>query len=86
MPAYGMEVYIPTFTSADKASLQKESETPPAVAMVLCEGEGLTSVFPETEATHLDVVLNVRKYVAAISRHAAGTATIQGTAYAAAEK
>jgi hypothetical protein len=32
------------------------------------------------------VLLNYRKYVAAITRHAAGTATIQGAAYAAAEK
>jgi hypothetical protein len=58
----------------------------PAVAMVLCEGEGITSVFPETKAQELDVVLNYRKYVAAITRHAAGTATIQGAAYGASEK
>jgi hypothetical protein len=31
-------------------------------------------------------VLNYRKYIAAITRHAAGTATIQGNAYGAAEK
>jgi hypothetical protein len=58
----------------------------PAVAMVFCEGEGVVSVFPETKATELDVLVNSRKYVAAITRHAAGTATIQGAAYAAAEK
>jgi hypothetical protein len=58
----------------------------PAVAMVVCEGEGITSVFPETKAQELDVVLNDRKYVSAVTRHAAGTATIQGAAYAAAEK
>jgi hypothetical protein len=58
----------------------------PAVAMVFCEGEGVVSVFPETKATELNVLLNCRKYVAAITRHAAGTATIQGAAYAAAEK
>jgi hypothetical protein len=55
----------------------------PAVAMVLCEGPGVVSVWPETEGHKLLVLLNYRKYVAAISRHAAGTATIQGAAYGA---
>jgi hypothetical protein len=58
----------------------------PAVAMVLCEGEGVTSVWPETKAQELDVVLNQRKYVAAVTRHAAGTASIQGQAYGSSEK
>jgi hypothetical protein len=58
----------------------------PAVSMVLCEGPAVTSVWPETEAHKLLVVLNCRKYVAAITRHAAGTATVQGAAYSSAEK
>jgi hypothetical protein len=58
----------------------------PAVAMVVCEGEGVTSVFPETKATELGVILNYRKYVTAITRHAAGTATVQGAAYSSAER
>jgi hypothetical protein len=58
----------------------------PAVAMVVVEGEGVTSVFPEYKPQELGVLLNLRKYVAAVTRHAAGTATIQGAAYPAAEK
>jgi hypothetical protein len=58
----------------------------PAVAMVLCEGEGVTSVFPETQAQMLDIVLNQRKYVAAVTRHAAGTASVSGGAYPSAER
>jgi hypothetical protein len=58
----------------------------PAVAMVVCEAEGDTSVFRETKAAELDVVLNYRKYWAVVTRMAGGTASIQGAAYAAAEK
>jgi hypothetical protein len=54
--------------------------------MVLCEGEGVTSVFPETEATHLGVILNVRKYVSAVTRHDAGTSTVHAEAYKASAK
>jgi hypothetical protein len=58
----------------------------PAVSMVLCEGEGVTSVFPETKATELGVVLNYRKYAASVTRHAGGTASVQGAAYSSAER
>jgi hypothetical protein len=58
----------------------------PAVAMVLCEGEGVTSVFPETKAPELDVILNARKYISAISRHAGGTSSVNGGAYPASVK
>ena len=74
IPTYGTTAFTQIIVSA------------PAVAMVLCEGEAITSVFPETKAQELDVVLNLRKYVAAITRHAAGTATVQGAAYAASRK
>jgi hypothetical protein len=74
IPAYGTTAFSQIIVSA------------PAVSMVLCEGEGVTSVFPETKAQELDVVLNYRKYAAAITRHAAGTATINGAAYAQAER
>ena len=53
----------------------------PAVSMVLCEGEGVTSVFPETKAQELDVIVNLRAYVAAVTRHKAGTAVISSSAY-----
>jgi hypothetical protein len=58
----------------------------PSTAMMLVEGEAITTAFVETKAAELVVVLNYRKYVVAIARHAAGTATIQGAAYKAAEK
>jgi hypothetical protein len=74
IPTYGTSSFTQIIVSA------------PAVAMVLCEGEGVTSVFPETKATELGVILNYRKYAGAITRHAAGTATIQGATYSAAEK
>src|SRR5262249_33680825 len=58
----------------------------PAVAMVLCEGEGVVSVFPEYKPQALDVLLNLRKYVAAVARHAGGTSTVQGAAYPSSNK
>jgi hypothetical protein len=58
----------------------------PAVATVLLEGEPITTPFAETFANELKVVLNYRKYVAVITRHAAGVATIQGEGYKTTEK
>jgi hypothetical protein len=54
----------------------------PDQAVVLAESDQPTlSVFPETYASNLGVILNLRTYVAAILRHASGTATITGNAY-----
>jgi hypothetical protein len=53
----------------------------PDQAVVLVEGEPILSVFPETFAPSLDVVLNLRAYVTAITRHASGTQAITGNAY-----
>jgi hypothetical protein len=74
IPTYGTTAFTQIVVSA------------PAVSMVVCEGEGVTTATPETFANELRVVLNFRKYIAAVTRHAAGTATIQGAAYPAAEK
>jgi hypothetical protein len=54
-----------------------------AVALVLCEGEPIITAFGETKATELSVIVNLRNYVAVITRHAAGTAVISGGAYTA---
>ena len=54
----------------------------PEEAVVLAESNTPTlSVFSETYAGSLDVVVNLRSYVAAVCRHAAGTAVIVGNAY-----
>jgi hypothetical protein len=53
--------------------------------MMLVEGEAI-SVFTETVAAELWVLVNYRKYVVAITRDAAGTATIQAEAHRAAEQ
>ncbi len=54
----------------------------PDEAVVLAESDTLIlSVFPETYAGSLDVVVNLRAYAVAVTRHTAGTATIVGSAY-----
>lgn len=53
----------------------------PETAIVLMEAEPVLSAFVETKAEELKVVLNLREYCAAITRHAAGTASISGGAY-----
>jgi hypothetical protein len=55
----------------------------PAVALVLCEGAPVISAFRETRAAELEVIVNLRDYVAVITRHAAGSAIISGGAYTA---
>ena len=50
--------------------------------MILAESDTpILSVFSETYASSLDVVVNLRSYVAAVARHAAGTAVIVGNGY-----
>ena len=54
----------------------------PDEAVILAENDTpILSVFPETFASSLDVVVNLRSYVAAVARHAAGTAVVVGNAY-----
>jgi hypothetical protein len=43
-------------------------------------------VFLETVATELKVVLNLRSYVAVVTRHASATASISGAGYATSNK
>jgi hypothetical protein len=53
----------------------------PATALVLVEGEPIVTAFRETLAHQLEVVVNLRNYVAVITRHAAGTAVVSSSAY-----
>jgi len=53
----------------------------PDQAITLCEGVPILSSFVETIANELKVVVNLREYVAAVTRHAAGTAVITSGAY-----
>jgi hypothetical protein len=53
----------------------------PETAIVLLEDEPILSAFVETLANEVKVVLNLREYCAAITRHAAGTASISSNAY-----
>ena len=48
---------------------------------MLFEGDPILSIFPQTDAASLEVVANLRAYVAAVPRHPSGTATIYGAAY-----
>jgi hypothetical protein len=53
----------------------------PDQAVDVVEGDPVLSVFEQTVAGSLEVVVNVRAYVCAITRHASGSATIGGNAY-----
>ena len=54
----------------------------PEEAILLCESpEPILTSSPEYGAAHLQVLVNSRKYVAAVTRHASGTASISSAAY-----
>ena len=54
----------------------------PDEAILLCESaEPILTSSPEYGAAHLQVLVNSRKWVAAITRHASGTAAISSAAY-----
>lgn len=53
----------------------------PDEAVLLLEAPPVMSVFPQTYANQLQCLLNLRSYVAVVTRHASGTATVQGAAY-----
>jgi hypothetical protein len=52
--------------------------------MVLLEGDPIFSVYPQTDAASLELVVGLRSYVAAIPRYASGTAVVAAPAYTAA--
>jgi hypothetical protein len=53
----------------------------PEVALVLVEGSPIVTAFRETLAHKLEVIVNLRNYVAVITRHAAGSAIISSSGY-----
>jgi hypothetical protein len=53
----------------------------PSVAIMLIESEPILSVFAETFGAELRVIVNLRAYVACITRHKAGTAVVSSSAY-----
>ena len=53
----------------------------PDEAVVLFEGDPILSIFPQTDAASLELVANLRAYVAAVTRYPNGTASIYGAAY-----
>lgn len=69
---------IPAFGTTSQTQLIVSA---PDEAITLCESEPILTSFPETDAAHLQVVVNLRQYVVAITRHASGTAAITSAAY-----
>lgn len=54
----------------------------PDESVVLLESpDPILTVFPQTVGGNLQVIVNLRKYVAVITRHASGTVSITGAAY-----
>jgi hypothetical protein len=69
---------IPTFGTTSQTQLVVSA---PDEAITLCESEPILTSFPETDAAHLQVVVNLREYVVAVTRHQSGTAAITSAAY-----
>ena len=55
----------------------------PDEAMVVFEGEPVLALAPQYGAASLELMLNLRAYVAAVPRYPSGTASIAGAAYTA---
>jgi hypothetical protein len=72
---------IPTVGTTSETQLIVSA---PDEAVVLFEGAPVLSVFPQTDAASLELVANLRSYVAAVMRYPSGTASIAGAAYTAA--
>jgi hypothetical protein len=68
IPASGADTQI-LVSAPDEAVLLLESPDP------------ILTVYPQTVGNQLQVIVNLRKYVAAINRHSSGSATISGSAY-----
>ena len=69
---------LPAFGTTNQTQLVVSA---PDEAITLCESEPILTTFRETDAAHLQVRVNLRKYVVAITRHASGTAAITSAAY-----
>jgi hypothetical protein len=69
---------IPSYGTTSQTQLVVSA---PDEAITLCESEPILTSFPETDAAHLQVVVNLRAYVVAVTRHASGTAAVTSAAY-----
>ena len=69
---------IPTVGTTSETQLIVSA---PDEAVVLFEGAPVLSVFPQTDAASLELVANLRAYVAAVTRYPSGSAVIAGAAY-----
>jgi len=69
---------IPAFGTTSQTQLIVSA---PDEAITLCESEPILTSFPETDAAHLQVVVNLREYAVAVTRHASGTAAVTSAAY-----
>jgi hypothetical protein len=69
---------VPVFGTTNQTQLVVSA---PDAAVTLCESEPVLASFPETDAAHLQTVINLREYVVAVTRHASGTAAITSAAY-----
>jgi hypothetical protein len=69
---------IPTIGTTTRSQLIVSA---PEQSVTLLEGEPIVTSFVETLANTLRIVVNVRVYVAAVTRHAAGNAIISSAAY-----
>ena len=69
---------VPTYGTTSQTQLVVSA---PDEAITLCEAEPILSAFPETDAAHLQVVVNLREYAVAVTRHSSGTAAVTSAAY-----
>jgi hypothetical protein len=74
---------IPNFGTTSNSQLLVSA---PGEAILLMEDEPILTPFVETKANTLQVVLNLRQYTAAITRHAAGTSVLSSSGYATSKK
>jgi len=69
---------IPAFGTTSETQLIVSA---PDEAMLVFEGDPTLAAYPQAGASTLEVVLNLRAYVAAVPRYPSGTASIAGSAY-----
>jgi hypothetical protein len=69
---------VPTIGTSTRSPLVISA---PDQAITLVEGEPVLRCYPETFGNTLQCVLNLREYVACVTRHAAGTAVVSSAAY-----
>lgn len=69
---------IPTYGTTNETQLIVSA---PDEALVLFEGPPMLVLYPQTDSLNLEIVVNLRKYVAAVTRFQSGTASITSLAY-----